>query len=43
MVIVLVDELEPHPPVKPLPEIQEQDVELVTWIALVPGEVHARA
>src|SRR3712207_2172249 len=37
-VIGLVEELglEPPSPVKPLPEIDEQNVNLVTWMALVP-------
>lgn len=37
-VIALVDELglQPPPPVEPLPEIDEEDVNLVTWIALIP-------
>ncbi|MDP9438834.1 MAG: helicase, partial [Actinomycetota bacterium] len=40
-VITLVDELglQPPPPVEPLPEIDEEDVNLVTWLALVPGDV----
>lgn len=39
-VIRLVDELglQPPPPVEPLPEIDEQDINLVTWMALVPSE-----
>ncbi len=38
-VIALVDDLglQPPPPVEPLPEIDPQDVNLVTWLALVPG------
>jgi hypothetical protein len=38
-VIRLVDELglQPPPPVEPLPEIDEQDINLVTWMALVPS------
>jgi hypothetical protein len=37
-VIALVEELglQPPPPVDPLPDIDEQDVNLVTWMALVP-------
>ena len=43
-VIALVDDLglEPPPPVEPLPEIDERDVNLVTWMALVPGDHLAR-
>jgi len=39
-VIRLVDELglQPPPPVEPLPEIGEQDINLVTWMALVPSK-----
>jgi len=39
-VIRLVDELglQPPPPVEPLPEIDEQDINLVTWMALVPSK-----
>ena len=38
-VIALVGELglQPPPPVDPLPDIEEDDVNLVTWMALVPG------
>ncbi len=38
-VIALVDDLglQPPPPVEPLPEIDQRDVNLVTWLALVPG------
>ena len=38
-VIALVDDLglQPPPPVEPLPEIDRQDVNLVTWLALVPA------
>ncbi len=44
-VIALVDELglQPPPPVEPLPEIDEEDVNLVTWMALVPGEGASRS
>ncbi len=44
-VIALVDELglQPPPPVDPLPEIDEEDVNLVTWMALVPGEGASRS
>jgi hypothetical protein len=40
-VIALIDDLglEPPPEVEPLPEIDEQDVNLVTWMALVPDNV----
>ena len=40
-VIRLVEDLGLEPPslVKPLPEIDKQDVNLVTWLALVPREV----
>ncbi len=39
-VISLVDELglQPSLPVEPLPEIDEKDVNLVTWMALVPQD-----
>jgi Helicase conserved C-terminal domain/PLD-like domain len=39
-VIALVEELglQPPSPVDPLPDIDEQDVNLVTWMALVPGD-----
>jgi hypothetical protein len=39
--IALIDDLglEPPPQVQPLPEIEEEDVNLVTWMALVPYEV----
>ncbi len=39
-VIALIDELglEPPPEAEPLPEIEEEDVNLVTWMALVPRE-----
>lgn len=40
-VIALVEELglQPPPEVKPLPEIEEGDVNLVAWMALVPESV----
>ena len=40
-VIALTDDLglEPPPEVEPLPEIDEQDVNLVTWMALVLDNV----
>src|SRR3712207_4811769 len=40
-IIRLVEDLglEPPPPVKPLPEIDEQDINVVTWMALVPSAV----
>ena len=40
-VIELVEELglQPPPPVEPLPEIDEGDVNLVTWMALVPHDM----
>jgi len=40
-VIALIDDLGLEPPseVEPLPEIDEQDVNLVTWMALVPDNV----
>jgi hypothetical protein len=40
-IIALIDDLglEPPPEVEPLPEIEENDVNLVTWLALVPNEV----
>jgi hypothetical protein len=40
-VIALVNELglQPPQPIEPLPEIDEQDVNLVTWLALVPRDV----
>jgi hypothetical protein len=40
-VIALIDDLglEPPPEVEPLPEIDEQDVNLVTWMALVLDNV----
>jgi hypothetical protein len=43
-VIALIDDLglEPPPEVEPLPEIDEQDVNLVTWMALVPDNVPTR-
>ncbi len=39
-VVDLVDDLGLEPPaeVEPLPEIDEEDVNLVTWMALVPGK-----
>jgi len=39
--IALVDDLglEPPPEVQTLPEIEEEDVNLVTWMALVPHEL----
>ncbi|MDP9438025.1 MAG: hypothetical protein M3P49_04680, partial [Actinomycetota bacterium] len=42
-VIALVDDLGLEPPeaVEPLPEIDEEDVNLVTWLALVPGDASA--
>ena len=45
VVIELVDELglEPPTPVEPLPEIDEEGVNLVTCLALVPAEVSVRS
>ncbi len=42
-VVRLVEGLGLEPPVEiePLPEIEEEDVNLVTWMALVPGDVPA--
>ena len=42
-VIRLVEDLGLEPPaeVEPLPEIEEEDVNLVTWMALVPQEDNA--
>ena len=42
-VIRLVEDLGLDPPaeVEPLPEIEEEDVNLVTWMALVPQEDNA--
>ena len=39
-IIALIDDLglEPSPEVETLPEIEEQDVNLVTWMALVPPD-----
>jgi len=38
--ILLVDDLSLEPAaVEPLPEIDEQDVNLVAWLALVSGDV----
>ena len=44
-VVRLVEDLGLQPPaeVEPLPEIEEQDVNLVTWMALVPETVAARS
>jgi hypothetical protein len=30
--------LQPRPPAKPLPHVDIEDVQLVTWMAVVPAE-----